>query len=211
MSLRVKAAALTAAVCVVGGLVVCDNGRSKPKAAALASISNSGKAWFSMAVVQGKSVLYSPEVLFVHADVTLVEAAPLTSSGAEILDVRLTRLRNASGVVGPEGSGHPGGGCFDGWPPKGFGRTYPARGAALRSGEMVSLTVYLRPVRTGILDFHGVRARYRMQDGTLEEQRFEHSTDLRLEVVPDEQSLPDPNDPNLLPTCFEPPPEWLKP
>jgi hypothetical protein len=178
---------------------------------ALESIYNGGTQRMSVSVVKGMSVLYTPEVLRINEDVTLVDVAPAeVPPGLELLDARLTRLREPSGqrILG----GGPGLGCFEEWPPKGFGRAVPARGAELRAGEMVAITFYLRTTASGDLSLIDVQASYQATSGTATlHQRFEHSLNGRFFVVDDLAALPAPEDTNFPSRCDLPQPEWLSP
>jgi hypothetical protein len=178
---------------------------------ALVSVYNGGFARQTASMVLGTLLVYTNEVLDVREDAVLVSAEPAKQDAAiELLDARITTVRAADGR--PTGFFDPGGGCFQGWPPAGFGHAVPVKGVTVHKGERIAVSFYVRATSPGTRSSDGTRMVYRtLEDSRLKEQRFSHGINSTMEVVPTPEELPTRADMTRPPPCADEPKELLLP
>jgi hypothetical protein len=185
--------------------------KQTPKAGtALVSNFQEGSQRFSLSLVVGGVLLDAVEELKVNEDIEIVSVVPTkATNGLELRDARFARVIDADGT--PHYRHTLSGGCFDSWPPPGFGPTYPARGAFLRRGETVAVGIYLQPRRVGMLVSEGLTVTYTAPGGKhARVQHFTHSVDETVNAVASTAELPA-YDAEAPPPCAPVFPRWLQP
>jgi hypothetical protein len=200
---RSPSIALSASLMLLGACNPHAPGSSRPATGrAFVSLFSEGTQRQSASVVQGTVLVYTAEVLSVTDDLRVEQVSPVSrDSGLDLLDIRLTRPREANGVI--HQSDAPGGGCFKHWPPAGLGTTFPAAGAELHRGEQVTVNFYVRASQLGRHSSDGVRIVYRRtaQPGRRLAQTFTHGPNTTMTAYASEAALPPVDDPNQPSRC----------
>jgi hypothetical protein len=151
---RVKSTRAAAGLLLIAALLgACRD----PASAAL--VEQGGAANARLTLKPASVAIVTMGVFVVRRD-TIIESAELAQGSGtfELLEMRANFVGGSRPGVTHAG-GYPGYLCVNKWPPSAFGASYPAAGLAVKKGDAVAVTAYLRP--QGEVKVSGLRLKTR--------------------------------------------------